>query len=1292
MDTDRDVLFTALAVQQGDLDAERLAESYKAWRKSTLPLSDVIVKSGWIKPERCDQLQESADELLRSHDGDPYVVWAEAVDGTVREALSSLGIEPFQPTLDISPEKTHEADTVDSGFQQNAHNAERPRFVGIQSLVTDESSSSLQGSTTTRYSRTKLHAQGGIGQIWQARDLALGREVAMKELKTDRTIDPLVAERFAREARITGRLEHPNIVPVHELGRHPEDGHLFYTMRFVRGKTLAEAIDKYHQLDRRDPRRSLELRGLLEAFIAVCNAIAFAHSRGVIHRDLKGQNVIVGDFGEVQVLDWGLAKAVGSREPEPSAGQFKSPTDSDQFTMEGQYQTLEGHVVGTPSFMSPEQARGEIDQLGPATDVYSLGAVLYQILTGRPPHHGSNASEVLQKVRNEEAPPCRSIDPSIPKPLEAICQFALGRSKEARYPTVKALSEDVHRWLADEPVSVYPEPFFARVRRWAIRHRTLAVSASVLILATIPLLATANFLIGRSRDRATQMEGVARTAVEEMYVEVASTFLEDLSDPRQDLFLSRALDQFNGTLAGPEESGPGETAPKPPDFDARSRDILATTLSYFVRFANEPGVGSEVLLDQADALRRSGDIHRKLGRFEEAERSYQDAIEKLTPIVQKQPDSARAKILLATAQYRLGALLGILGETDRAESLLLEAIVGLEGVDPAALEDPEDRLLLARAEGELAEVLKLDGRSIEAKRRYQSAIDRLEALVEATPDSVPARRELSSRRDHLAVLELILGQSGEAERLLELAIEEQRELLNELPTVPTIREGLAKSSNTLGAILYGTSRPEEAEQAYAESLKQYERLAGDFPGRLAYQRALGRSYLNRGVLLQELGDLPTAEESLREAVSVYDALAATAPGVLKIGRDRVLAMVNLARVLVAQSQYQAAYDLSKRAVVVGEGVQKQFAEIPDVDDVLGVALINRSRLLLRFGAADRAETDLQRGSEIYDRLIAADPDRPSYRQKRADCLELLALAQKRMDQIEVAEKSYDQVIEMLEALIADSAEPDPLKRQLATSLVNLGDMRKTDPEPTREALELYEELVDGRESVPPSLSQELGIAQYNLGEQLARIDQTEEAESYFAQAAEQLGTLADSETGTANIRYMASVAAFDYARLLIDRGAAEQAQGLIEQAIQFAQQSIDALSLAQARQTIDQAITKLVEALIAQRLYDEAGDTAVRLANAIAGQPALRQRTVELLADCLEAIENDPELTPERVAALRDRIKVRAIAHLQVALDEGLDRRLLQDRSESFGSFADDQEFRALLDPTESNLTDTDSE
>ena len=482
---DRNLLFGLLALQNNFIDRDGLLDAFSRWMHDrAIPLGQILRDRGALGPDEHDLLQALVAKHLEKFGGDPEKSLQHLSSiGSVREELSRVADPELHASLvHVSAARCDYDDPY--------------RTVSQASL-------GAPSALGARFRVLRPHARGGLGEVFVARDTELNRDVALKEIQDRYADDPRYRTRFEYEAEVTGGLEHPGIVPVYGLG-HTPDGRPFYVMRFIRGDSLKEAIRRFHQAEQqsgRDPGQSaLELRELLGRFVDVCDAVAYAHSRGVLHRDLKPGNIMLGRYGETLVVDWGLAKALEGPPEEsgatpdaeprlrPSSGSALEPTQA-------------GSAVGTPGYMSPEQVDRRFGPLGIRSDVYCLGATLYHLLTDRAPCEADQVGAIYQKILAGEVPRPRSLNPRLAPALEAICLKALAVQPGQRYATAEALKADVERWLADEPVSAYAEPWLARLSRWGRRHQRLVTgsTAAGLVAAAALVAITAVISIANRR-------------------------------------------------------------------------------------------------------------------------------------------------------------------------------------------------------------------------------------------------------------------------------------------------------------------------------------------------------------------------------------------------------------------------------------------------------------------------------------------------------------------------------------------------------------------------------------------------------------------------------------------------------------------------------------------------------------------------------------------------------------------------------------------------------------------------
>jgi serine/threonine-protein kinase len=758
-----------------------------------------------------------------------------------------------------------------------------------------------------RYRPLRFHKGGGIGEVFVAQDAELAREVALKRLQPRHQHESAARREFLREAEITARLEHPGVVPVHGLVQD-ETGQPCYAMRFIQGESLDAAIQRFHEADKepkRDPgERSLALRELLNRFIAVCNTIAYAHSRGVLHRDLKPQNVMLGKYGETLVVDWGLAKPFERSEEARATGE---ETVRPSAIREGEHETAPGAVKGTPPYMSPEQASGRIGEIGPASDIFALGATLYAILTGFPPFRGSDA---LNRARRAEFVLPRQAKSGVPTALEAICLRAMASKPEDRYGTAKALADDVEKWLADEPVLALQEAWTARARRWGRRHRPLMAGAVALVLTAAVASTISAVLLGIEEAKTDSQKQIAerqreiadanRETADANFLEAIETMVDmtrvseefvienDRQVIRQKL-LTVAVDRFQKLLERHRDD-PAARIELPKAqfrlaqiFDNLGKDADAVAAFEKARVMQEIFAASrpddpQIQNDLANSWHFLGILHRKKRRWSAAEKALHEGLVIWQKLVDKYPDVPEYGRNLAQSLTSHGILLALrddlrdANERDRAQKLALDYFrQGLERRRSLAAGQPIESEIqrdFAQSLNNMGVFLEQKNQLTEALEYSEQAIDIRRRRAQALPRVLEAQSEYGSSCHNLATLHRKAHRFDEALAAYQEARTVRTKLAKDNLGVPEYRLRLAQTVNDLGYLYKELGRFSDSRLSFSEVVSLWEGLFATDSGNRSDVNQLTMSLVNLGVAWGELGRIEDALATFEKAVTI----------------------------------------------------------------------------------------------------------------------------------------------------------------------------------------------------------------------------------------------------------------------------------------------------------------------------------------------------------------------------------------------------------------------------------------
>jgi serine/threonine-protein kinase len=834
----RDLLFGILALQNGLINQATLVAAFQAWTlDKQRDMGDILVEQRAMDPEDRSLLDALVAKHIKLH-GDDAEESLAAV-GAARSVRASLR-QLADPEIDASLRQLGSRSGAGSTERADA-DADADR-TGTYAVGT----ASAEGQ---RFRVLRPLARGGLGAVFVALDGELGREVALKQILDAHADDPISRQRFVMEAEITGGLEHPGIVPVYGLGTY-RDGRPYYAMRFIRGDSLKEAIAAFHAdkaLKREPGRRSLELNKLLRRLLDVCNAIEYAHSRGVLHRDIKPGNVIVGRHGETLVVDWGLAKPLGRTEPGAGDERPLFPSSAS-----GSAETLPGSALGTPAYMSPEQARGDLDTLGPRSDVYSLGATLYCLLTGTAPVAEGDAGAMLRSVQRGDVPKPRAIDKSIDRSLEAVCLKAMALKPEDRYATPRLLAEDIEHWIADQPVTAHREPWTTRARRWVGRHKTKVVAATVALV--LVMIGLAGLLVVRERTNRELQVALDREKA-----------ANDLADKRLKLAQS-AVEAF---YTGASE----DVVLKQPQLSDLRAKLLKTALKFYQEW--QDATAADARSDPVEvyaltlARERVGEIQASVGSKLDAIAAYERALKTYDLPGQQSFAGNRAKTLLKIS--RLHRQLGQPAEALQRAEEARDIFEDLTKLSPHFRGDLGWVLLnMGSLQAEL-------GRPREARKNLERAlVVNTKAATSHVMDRY-IRQDIAATHTALGNLDASAGRIDDALPHYQQALEMMDRLVAEEASNTEYLADKARALNNLGYAYTDVGKPVEAELFINRGLKMREELFTSRPVDTAIKSDLGRSHFYRARLRLKSDRPAEALEDVRRAEELFEGIPVIVP-------------------------------------------------------------------------------------------------------------------------------------------------------------------------------------------------------------------------------------------------------------------------------------------------------------------------------------------------------------------------------------------------------------------------------
>jgi serine/threonine-protein kinase len=786
----------------------------------------------------------------------------------------------------------------------------------------------------------ELLGSGGMGVVFKARQTTLGREVAVKFLRDAHREGARQQERFLQEARAVARLKHPNLVQLYEFGETPSNGGTtaqpYLVLEYVSGGSLADRL-RGSSLPPGDTARLVE---------TLAGAIHYAHEQGVIHRDLKPANILLSQEDKE-------TRRQGDKEKEganpvswsPSLLVSLSPKITDFGLAKCQSDTgltRTGDVLGTPSYMSPEQTVGKSTAITAAVDVYGLGAILYEALTGRPPFRAETEIATLSQVQQEEPVPPRRLQPTVPRDLETICLKCLRKEPGRRYATAQELADELRRFLAGESIQARPVGTGERVLRWCRRKPGVAGLLAALLLVFLAGLSSVLVLWQRDRQHAADFKRERDIALHEQ---------------------ERAEHHLRGVREGADRlTKLGNELRQRPGLADTGTAVLEEALTFYEQLLPEQGTALAVRLEAAQLYGRLAGIHHTLGHWDKAVDAYGQQANVLSNLLAEEPPKVAHRYQLANSHRYRGNVLRDLRKLGEAREAYDQAAELQEQLLRESPNDAGSKVALANTLLNKATVLSSRDEAEPLERLYNHILELYRAAVANEPDNLGYRAELALGLEEQGLFVLNRGRTSQAMTLVREALTIHQQLLASRRMPRSFERYVALNYASLGKVQAAAGQLGSAEQSYREGIKFLEQLVKEFPHLVFYRLSLAQTMAGLAALLEAGNRRPEAETIRAQVVSLYETLMATSPKNTENLRGLVQSYVAWAVVLGELGRYAEAADRYHKAL-------QRDPESPGANNALAWFLAT---------SPDLSSRNAAEAVELAQKAVTASPQTGSY--------------------------------------------------------------------------------------------------------------------------------------------------------------------------------------------------------------------------------------------------------------------------------------------------------------------------